>query len=496
MRCHAPFTSLYLDQRGFARVCPVNNAMPLGNVGRSTLREIWHGQVATELRQRFLSGRWAEGCDVCAWQSAATTEDQVYARLYDELPMPDGPPEWPVHLEMALSNRCNLQCVMCSGDQSSSIRQHREGFEPLPDAYPDRFFDELAEVIPHLQRAKFLGGEPFLVRGHHRVWDLMVESGAEVPIHVTTNGTIWNERVERVLEHLPTSLAISFDGLQPDTIRKVRVGADPDVLFANLYRFQDYVRRRGTYLSLTFCLMTENWREFGDFLVWAAGRELDVFVNTVVNPAPLSLYRLPSAELRALVATLEQQDQELRAHLGQNLPIWDDQLARLRARVHGEGGDELPRWLQRAADRSADLPEEAWVTIGSRRSEEVRESDRAVLLDWVEGGPLAVIDLDADDVVVRVEPSTGTFLDVPSDLVGLTFDEVAMLLSSFYGRRTLAEQLPSEPPVEDRTARYETAHGYTDLRTRSRPVTLEAGGRGVRLVIGARPAHERAPSGP
>ena len=59
----------------------------------------------------------------------------------------------------------------------------------------------------------------------------------------------WNDRVERVLEHLPTSFAISVDGLTPETIARVRVGADPQRVLANLDRFQAYTERRGTYLA-------------------------------------------------------------------------------------------------------------------------------------------------------------------------------------------------------------------------------------------------------
>jgi MoaA/NifB/PqqE/SkfB family radical SAM enzyme len=483
--CHAPFTSLYLDQRGYARACPLNSATPLGNLGRSTLREIWHGPAARALRERFRAGEWGTGCDVCAWQATSAGDDQVYARLYDELPLPEDEPEWPVHLELALSNRCNLQCVMCSGDQSSSIRRHREGFSAMPPAYPERFFEELVEVIPHLERAKFLGGEPFLVREHHRVWDLMVELDAAVPIHVTTNGTIWNERVERVLEHLPTSLAISMDGVRPETIAKVRVGVDPAVLMANLDRFHAYVRERGTYLSLTYCLMTENWQEFGDFLVATTERDLDAYVNTVTGPARLSLYRLPPERLAEVLATLEADDDRVRPHLGRNEAVWDDQLTRLRGRLDQADQANTPRWLRPASNQAR----EVGVTVA--RSDDVelerlRGEDEAILRHWAEGGPVTGLDLDRDDRVISTTTDGDGFLDLPSDVRAITFDEVARLLSSFYGRRTTVEVLHAEPALEDRVACYETQDGETALRSRIRPLPLPGGGAGVRLVVAAR----------
>ncbi len=83
----------------------------------------------------------------------------------------------------------------------------------LPKPYSDHFFAELRKYLPHLKFAKFLGGEPFLAQESYRIWDMMVEDKLQIPCHVTTNGTQWNERVERVLEHVPCSFSISMDGV-------------------------------------------------------------------------------------------------------------------------------------------------------------------------------------------------------------------------------------------------------------------------------------------
>ena len=47
-------------------------------------------------------------------------------------------PQWPERLELALSNACNLQCVMCNGELSSSIRIHREHRTALPTVAGER----------------------------------------------------------------------------------------------------------------------------------------------------------------------------------------------------------------------------------------------------------------------------------------------------------------------------------------------------------------------
>ena len=121
---------------------------------------------------------------------------------------------------------CNLQCVMCNGELSSSIRSLREHRPPIEFTYGDQFFRELTEFLPHLKEAAFLGGEPFLSRDASRVWDLMIELDCHPSVHVTTNATVMNKRVESYIERLQMN-ARSPTRLGP-TFEAIRVGADFD----------------------------------------------------------------------------------------------------------------------------------------------------------------------------------------------------------------------------------------------------------------------------
>ena len=54
----------------------------------------------------------------------------------------EGDPEkapLPMRLEFNIHNACNLQCVMCHGLASSSIRAHREGLPALANPYDETF---------------------------------------------------------------------------------------------------------------------------------------------------------------------------------------------------------------------------------------------------------------------------------------------------------------------------------------------------------------------
>lgn len=367
--CYAPFTSLYLNTNGDVIACCKNTSYVLGNVAQSSLLDIWRGKRVNALRKALGDYKFGLGCEFCEWQIQSREFGQVYTRTFDDLPLSGQDPQWPSMLEFALSNTCNLACVMCYGELSSTIRSQREGLPPLPKTYDDRFFADLAAFLPHLHRAKFFGGEPFLASESYRVWDLMIEAGLSTPCHVTTNGTQWNSKVERVLAALPISLSISVDGATKATAESIRINMDFDVVTANVERFLAYTRRRGTYFSLTYCLMRQNWHEFGAYLQYAERLGVEVFVNTVIDPVSCSLYTLPPAELAAIVARLEAEDSRQHcSQLPRNGGVWRTALETLRKSANArqqEGVQEVKDAHRvRAEQQRPDHVTAAWRLVG------------------------------------------------------------------------------------------------------------------------------------
>jgi len=329
--CHAPFTSMYLDQHGLVRACCQNSFHLLGDVREDRLLDIWRGERTRELRRAMERDDLSSGCDFCAWQISAG--QRPFSHWFEDFPVPASDPEWPTQLELSITNTCNLQCVMCNGEWSSSIRSQREGRPPLEQVYGDDFFADLAEFVPHLERVKIYGGEPFLSSETLRVMDLLVDDGGRVRCHLTTNGTQWTPRVERILDMLPVDVAVSIDGATAATYESIRVGSSWDKVMRNLDRFQERAARNDTGVTLTFCLMTLNWHEFADFCRMADARGIGSAVNTVTDPAQVSLYRLPTAELRTVVEHLEHTERTEGRSFGLSRRTWLDELGRLRSHL-------------------------------------------------------------------------------------------------------------------------------------------------------------------
>jgi hypothetical protein len=274
--------------------------------------------------------------------------------------------------------------------------------------------------------AKFLGGEPFLEPETFRVWDLMRELGLETPCSVTTNGTQWNKRVERVVESLPTSITISMDAATAGTYESIRVGADHAEVMANVRRFDECARRRGTTLTFTFCLMSVNWFEFADFLLFVEGLGRTTGVNTVPDPAEFDVEKLPFDELRTVVAEMERQEAAKLGDLVLNRRVWDLHLGRLRSLLEAkERGTEV--WIMRPYDGSGDGPyigQDLGPDLGPdmgpdlgpsmgpdmgppgpRPVEGAVDRARALAVAWAAGGRVDELAVDPDQRIVSCDPA-------------------------------------------------------------------------------------------
>ena len=449
--CYAPFTSMYLDPHGDVLACCQNTEHPLGNVAEQSLTDIWHGARARELRDALEAYDLGKGCKFCAWQIDDGNVAAAYSQGFEWIPVEVPRPEWPRRLEFAVSNTCNLECVMCNGEWSSKIRANREGRAPLPKVYGDRFFDELRPFLHHLWDARFLGGEPFLATETLRIMDLMVDEGVEVPCHLTTNGTQWNARVERILDRLPISVAVSLDGVTAETVESIRVGASHARLMENLARFRAYTTARGTTLDLTFCFMRQNWHEFGAYLRFADEWGCRVYVNTVIHPR-FSVYHLPLADFDEMLARLEAEDAVLHDELTLNRDLWINELRRLRAWSEQAALEErdvtigrhyrarTPRSVYFEVQEPAPLP--LHLTLKTARPAATALTEDEARQRARRGMPpceVSVVRCDADDVVLEVRTETEeadrpSFMGVPAeDCVGRPFADLAGGLAQRHG---------------------------------------------------------------
>lgn len=341
--CHAPFQSLYFGRDGKVTACCYNRNVILGSYPKQNLLDIWQGEVVQKMRAEISEATFATGCDYCGNQLEAGNFGGLHARSFDHYALKNPTnfttnKNWlkgkvagfykkmqqisfsfkkkllqdntisqpfPRALEFELSNLCNLECAMCFGEFSSSIRKNRENLPALPMYYDEDFVQQLEIFIPHLREAKFFGGEPFLVPIYYEIWERIMELNPATTIHITTNATILNEKVKRVLEKLNVVLILSIDSFQKETYEKIRVNAQFERVMEHLDYFEKVAKQKQTPFSIAVCPTIHNWKEIPAMVQRCNESSFYIYFNTVWFPFELSLRSLPDSVLQEIIIHYE-----------------------------------------------------------------------------------------------------------------------------------------------------------------------------------------------
>lgn len=307
--CHAPFTSLYFEQSGHALVCCYNREHILGVYPQTSVHDMWFGKKAQDLRRMLKANRLPSGCGMCLGQFNSGNFEGLLARQFDSLaekPDASGKDEilMPKVIGFEISNVCNLECKMCNGYFSSSIRENREKLPPLPFPYDDGFLQQLEPFIPHLKQAKFLGGEPFLIEMYLKIWELIAKINPAIEVSITTNGTVLNKKAKSVVESIRSNIIVSIDSLEKANYERIRKNARFEKVMEHCEFFRDYTRKKKTSFTFAFCPMQQNWWEIPHVVEYCNKNDINIYFNTVTWPPQTALNTMNDADLQEVIEYL------------------------------------------------------------------------------------------------------------------------------------------------------------------------------------------------
>ncbi len=295
--CRAPSISLNFDQHGRVTACCFNRSHVLGRYPDDRLKDVWNGEAIARLRSALAADNLSLGCGQCARIIAEGNHQSVLIRHFDDHAPAEGlklsrrllsrhfwrkpPAGMPVMFEFELSNTCNLECIMCGGVWSSAIRKNREHLPALRSPYDTDFVAQVREFIPTLDRANFLGGEPFLISIYYDLWEAIVELNPHMEVAITSNGTVLNARAKKIIEALPNcKVTLSVDSLEKSTWESIRRNGDFDILIDNI----DWLLKSRKLRSFSVCPMIQNFQEIPDLVRYCHDHDLDIFFNIVYGP--------------------------------------------------------------------------------------------------------------------------------------------------------------------------------------------------------------------
>lgn len=300
--CYAPSVNMLFATDGTVKACCHNSENTLGRYPEQSIAEIWNSQLAKDFRQRTSNYEFLSGCTGCATDYAEGHFEHMPARHFDSLPRHT---QYPTMMEFLLSNVCNLECIMCSGELSSSIRQNREHLPTIQSPYDRAFVEQLREFIPHLHETRFSGaGEAFSINMNYELWNLLIEKNKHCLIVVQTNGTVLNARVKDYLHRGNFQIGVSLDSLQKETYEAIRIHASFERVMQNIEYFAQYSREHNKVFTISACVMRQNWQELPQFVAYCNALGAHLILHKVWSPLSCALYNLPAAELEHIYNTL------------------------------------------------------------------------------------------------------------------------------------------------------------------------------------------------
>jgi len=290
--CHAPLRSLYFDIHGKATACCFNRTYILGQYPYNGISEIINGENRTFLQNQLCRQNFMYGCQHCHKLIDAGNFEGVEARLYDNLKNQKNVPS---EIVFELDNTCNLECIMCHGEFSSSIAK-KQGLSKIQHPYDDEFISQIKNYIPYLKVAKFLGGEPFLINIYYKLWDLIIDLNPKCKIILQTNGTIFNEKVKDYLNRGNFYIGISVDSLDKRNFEHIRKNAIFETVMNNIDEFIKVSNKKGNFVNISVCPMQQNWKEIPDIVKFCNARNVFIYFNTVYTEG-FAISELPEEKL-------------------------------------------------------------------------------------------------------------------------------------------------------------------------------------------------------
>ena len=179
----------------------------------------------------------------------------------------------PLHMQLELTNYCNLRCPVCPVGTGEVDRKKKsmdvELFEKVMD-----------EVGPHLLTASLWAwGEPLL---HPHLQEILaIANRHEVVTFVSTNGQLFKK--DRVIEALtnepPTHLIVAVDGLSDETNSQFRVGAKLEPILEGVKRIAEIKKERNLQfpiIHMRFIVMQHNQHEASRLVEFAKDHHFDL----------------------------------------------------------------------------------------------------------------------------------------------------------------------------------------------------------------------------
>jgi sulfatase maturation enzyme AslB (radical SAM superfamily) len=325
--CPLPWSHIAVKSNGALRVCSHSqsggNKNTLLEKDGKTLRiddiaTALNSDTLKDIRLKFINNEWPEQCRRCKIEQEAgkRSRNQWEATMYEftkedavGITLADGTltSQQILSMDLRLGNKCNLQCVMCYPGESNQWNKIQEqitgskvfmiddvtyttdGHKHFEWCDQEEYYQLLTTHAMYLQKIKFGGGEPWLVKQHLTLLRNLLEQdlAKNIELEYSINVTIVPQEFLRTIDQFKfVKLCCSVDGYG-EVNEAIRYPTKWSVVEKNLDFLDTAPPNSAIFTSTTISIL--NIEHFVTWMQWLESKKFkkintDTFSGVVSHP--------------------------------------------------------------------------------------------------------------------------------------------------------------------------------------------------------------------
>ena len=331
--CANAYMNLNVHPQGWVKPCCMSTKTFKTDQGNTTLdkqsiKDFWYSRDRQKFARQLEKGRKLPECNFC-WQEEAAGKDSKRIRdnkLYGDREL--GFTSMPIVLDLSMGNLCNLKCRICSAMHSTpwlkedaelysandtKTYMKQEKYIIASDSFDEKndyVWEDIKQILPHVEKLDFAGGEPFYIKAHWKIVDYLVENGysKRQHIHYNTNGSIFPEKhIDKLNQFNIVDIQISSDGVGKK-FDYLRHGSPFELCEENIDKFLKAKEESNTTWHIGACLSVSAYNIYDFFETYEhyAAKGMRMYVNTVHDKSGVRI--IPPALKEKLIDRIQSTD--------------------------------------------------------------------------------------------------------------------------------------------------------------------------------------------
>ena len=290
--CTAPWNLLYVWVDGKVSSCTKGN--PLGDLQKNTIQEVLGNTGFQNLRKDILKDKITDNCKSCL-NSENISSAGTFKGLrnhYNSLGVHSSvdysnPKQFKLSaLDLHWSSTCDLKCVTCWAEQSSSIaKEQGRPVKHTPKKVAEDIIDFVTANQSELKEIYLSGGEPTLIKYNLKLLQ-QIEKRPDLQIRINSNMQFKqnNSILQEVLKFPNVLFTCSIDGIG-EKFNYIRRGGDWNKTLENIKFLQDQPNVDLRANTVFFVLTAQEIPKIIDYFMEEIG-SIDHTINQIAMGHP------------------------------------------------------------------------------------------------------------------------------------------------------------------------------------------------------------------